>query len=253
MTNGSRQATTDADRPEDRRAGATCLAYAGGAGIGDQLMLSTVARELKRRGHGRVFVLTEYPDLFRHNADVGGTAIPGTRQGESFIEQSDRRCLDLTYLINYNLVTEERDQPPDPILAYLCRMAGVTGRVDLRPYVTLSDAERGWGAPYCGYIAVQSTAGGARSRSLNKEWFPERFAEVAAHLIKSHAVVQVGSAQDPPVPCTHDLRGGTSLRQLAAVFSHCRMYVGLEGMPMHMARAVDCPSVIVYEIGRAHV
>ena len=24
------------------------------------------------------------------------------------------------------------------------------------------------------------------------------------------------------------------------------MYVGLEGMPMHMARAVNCPSVIVY-------
>jgi ADP-heptose:LPS heptosyltransferase len=24
------------------------------------------------------------------------------------------------------------------------------------------------------------------------------------------------------------------------------MFVGLEGLPMHMARAVDCPSVIVY-------
>jgi ADP-heptose:LPS heptosyltransferase len=48
------------------------------------------------------------------------------------------------------------------------------------------------------------------------------------------------------VPCTHDLRGKASLRQLAALLAHCRMLVGLVGMPMHMARAVDCPSVIVY-------
>ena len=48
------------------------------------------------------------------------------------------------------------------------------------------------------------------------------------------------------MPCTHDLRGKTSLRQLAAVLHHCRLFVGLVGMPMHMARAVDCPSVIVY-------
>src|SRR5262249_14318072 len=97
-----------------------------------------------------------------------------------------------------------------------------------------------------GCIAIQSSGLSGRWLLLNKQWFPERFAEVAAHLIKSHPVVQVGSAQDPPVPCTHDLRGKTSLRQLAGLLANCRMYVGLEGMPMHMARAVDCPSVIVY-------
>ena len=102
------------------------------------------------------------------------------------------------------------------------------------------------GRPYRGCIAIQSSGVGARSHFPNKEWFPERFAEVAAHLIRSHPVVQVGSPGDPPVPCTHDLRGRTSLRQLAAVLAHCRLFVGLVGMPMHMARAVDCPSVIVY-------
>jgi ADP-heptose:LPS heptosyltransferase len=125
-------------------------------------------------------------------------------------------------------------------------MPGVTGRIALRPYLRLTAAERAWGAAYRSAIAVQSSGLGARVRALNKEWFPDRFAEAAARLIGSHPIVQVGSPTDPPVPCTHDLRGKTTLRQLAAVLANCRMFVGLEGMPMHMARAVECPSVIVY-------
>lgn len=128
----------------------------------------------------------------------------------------------------------------------MCRMAGIAGPVGLRPYIHLSRAESDWGLPYRGWVALQSSGRSARWPSPNKEWFPERFGEVAAHLMRTHSVVQVGSRDDPPIPCTHDLRGRTSLRQLAAVLRHARMFVGLEGMPMHMARAVDCPAVIVY-------
>src|SRR5262249_55309987 len=67
---GLRRVASRLVRPVRRLVGATCLAYARGAGIGDHIMLSTVVRELKRRGHRRVFVFTEYPELFRHNADV---------------------------------------------------------------------------------------------------------------------------------------------------------------------------------------
>jgi ADP-heptose:LPS heptosyltransferase len=149
-------------------------------------------------------------------------------------------------MINHNPITDERDAPPDPVPAYLCRKAGITVRVDLRPYISLSKAERAQGTPYRGCIAVQSSGLSARWQLLNKQWFPERFAAVAAHLIRSHPIVQIGCPGDPPVPCTHDLWGRTSLRQLAAVLAHCSLFIGLIGMPMHMARAVDCPSVIVY-------
>jgi hypothetical protein len=231
-----------------RMVGATYLSYAYGdrSGIGDHLMLSTIARELKRRGQRRVFIATIYPELFHRNPDVDGVAIPGSRMDRLFIRLAGDRIVTPTYVINMNPVTEERDQPPDPILAYLCRLAGITGRVEIRPYITLSGSERDCGAPYRGCIAVQSTGLGGRVPLPNKEWFPERFAEVAAHLIKTRPVVQIGSPGDPPVPCTHDLRGRTSLRQLAGLLSQCRLLVAPVGMPMHMARAVDCPSVIVY-------
>jgi ADP-heptose:LPS heptosyltransferase len=118
--------------------------------------------------------------------------------------------------------------------------------VGLRPYLSLSRSQREWGAPYEGCIAVQSSGLGAGYLLLNKQWFPQRFAQVAAHLLKTHPVVQIGNPIDPAVPCTYDIRGKTTLRQLAAVLAHCRMFVGLVGMPMHLARAVECPSVIVY-------
>jgi ADP-heptose:LPS heptosyltransferase len=223
---------------------AACLSIFGG--IGDHMILTTVARELKRRGQGRIFVISEYPDLFHRNPDVDGVAVPGSRLGRFLERLAGDRRLRPTYLIDYDPTTEERVQPPDPILAYMCRMSGITGRVDLRPYVTLSESERAWAAAYRGCVAVQSSGLGARFLMRNKQWPPARMTEVAAHLLRSHPVVQIGSAGDPAVPHTHDLRGKTTLRQLAGLLSQCRMFVGLVGMPMHMARAVDCPSVIVY-------
>jgi ADP-heptose:LPS heptosyltransferase len=231
-------------RPVRRLVDATCLQYDGG--IGDHLLLATIARELKRRGRRHVFIISDFADLYRHNPDVDGVAAPGSRLCRFYIKLAGERSIWPTYLIDHDVVTEERTQPPDPSVAYMCRMAGVTGRIDIRPYLFLTQRERAWGEPYRGCIAVQSSGLGARVRMLNKQWFPERFAEVAAHLVASHPIVQVGSPDDPPVPCTHDLRGKTSLRQLAAVLAHCRMFVGLEGMLMHLARAVECPSVIVY-------
>jgi hypothetical protein len=56
---------------------AVCLRYYGG--IGDHLMLSTIAHELKRRGTRRVFIISEYAELFHRNPDVDGPALPDTR------------------------------------------------------------------------------------------------------------------------------------------------------------------------------
>jgi ADP-heptose:LPS heptosyltransferase len=231
-----------------RIAGATCLWYRYG-GIGDHLMLSTVARELKRRGTRNLLVITEYPDLFLHNRDITALAAPGSRRAGAFLRLAGESTLTPAYhdlLIRDDPTGERRNPPPEHLLACLCRAAGMVGPVDLRPYLMPSESERASAAPYHGCIAIQSSGLAGRFPLLNKQWSPERFAEVAAHLIEDHPVVQIGSPDDPPVPWTHDLRGKTPLRRLAAILSHCRLFIGLVGMPMHLARAVDCPAVIVY-------
>jgi ADP-heptose:LPS heptosyltransferase len=62
--------------------------------------------------------------------------------------------------------------------------------------------------------------------------------------------VQIGSTDDPPLPVDADLRGKTTIRETAAVLAASEMFVGLEGFLIHLARAVDCPAVVVFG-GRA--
>ena len=49
------------------------LAYFGG--IGDDLLLTTVLRELRRRGVAGTWVMSEHAALYRHNADPERTLI----------------------------------------------------------------------------------------------------------------------------------------------------------------------------------
>ena len=59
-------------------------------------------------------------------------------------------------------------------------------------------------------------------------------------------VIQLGSADDPKLEGATDLRGKTTVRQSAAILANSFVFIGLVGFLMHLARAVDCRSVIVY-------
>ena len=59
-------------------------------------------------------------------------------------------------------------------------------------------------------------------------------------------VIQIGAASDPKLEGAMDLRGKTTIRQSAAILANALVYIGLEGFLMHLARAVDCRSVIIY-------
>ncbi len=80
----------------------------------------------------------------------------------------------------------------------------------------------------------------------NREWYPQRFQELCAQLRSDVRVVQIGSSSDMKLEGAIDLRGKTSLRQTAAVLANSLVFIGLVGFVMHLARAVDCRSVIIY-------
>jgi ADP-heptose:LPS heptosyltransferase len=128
----------------------------------------------------------------------------------------------------------------------MCRRCGIKGEVELRPYVTLSEEERGAAAPFADCLVVQSSRRSASLAIGNKEWLPERFQSVTDELLRQHRVVQLGLRDDPPLHGAEDWRGRTSLRESAAILAQARGFVGLVGFLMHLARAVECPAVIVY-------
>jgi ADP-heptose:LPS heptosyltransferase len=147
---------------------------------------------------------------------------------------------------HYDPVADADEPPTEQILATMCRRAGLTGRVALRPYLFLTPEELAAGRRGTRQIAIQSSGRAAAHFMQNKEWFPERFQQVCDALCPAHTVVQIGSAKDPALAGALDLRGQTSLRESAAILANSTVFIGLVGFLMHLARAVDCRSVIVF-------
>jgi ADP-heptose:LPS heptosyltransferase len=218
--------------------------FQGAGRIGDDVMCSTVFRELRKRSKRSIAIVTRNPTLFDHNPDVE-KIIPQT---DLSLNRWGRAGLPLKKLVHSGYdATRDLDLPPDEhILIRMCRLGGVRGPVELRPYIFLTAEELAAGKLAENQVTIQSTGLASPLAMKNREWYPQRFQELCAQLRSDVRVVQVGSASDMKLEGAIDLRGKTSLRQTAAILANSLVYVGLVGLVMHLARAVDCRSVIIY-------
>lgn len=215
-------------------------------GIGDSLMATVPARELSSREQGPIWIISDYPSLFDRNESVS-RVLPWSHPLAKLVLVARPANAVLLQYEKHNAETDTSIPPDAHITGIVCRQVGLTGAVDVKPVFELSNDERREYAWLDGFIAVQSAGLSSKFQIPNREWDPQRMQEVARLLRKEeHNLVQLGSIQDPALEDVVDLRGKTNLRQLAAVLSHCRLYVGTVGFLMHLARAVDCPAVIVY-------
>lgn len=211
-------------------------------GLGDQLLCSAVLRELRLRGNSHVWIISDRVDLFEGMPDASHVVtLSQYRKMPAFIRP--------TYIpLEYNTHQPEIDrsiQPSRHIISELCARAGIAGKISLRTYLNLSCREKEEGTWAAGWIAIQSSGLAANSAMKNKEWFSHRFQEVIDTLCDEFKFVQLGSKIDPPLRNAKDMRG-IARRQSASVLFNARLYLGPVGFVMHLARAVDCPSVIVY-------
>jgi hypothetical protein len=208
-------------------------------GMGDTVMCSTVAHELRRRGVKNIWLETRWAEDFASQAVFDGV-LPESFESEWLAEKLGGRIVYPSY--THSILEEDRDaSPKDHILAEMCRAAGVLGEVALRPYFEPGSA------PYPGlpreFIAITSV--GAHG-VLTKNWYLDRFQILAALLGKDLRLVQLGSLSEPLLDGVIDLRGKTDIREAAGVLRAARCFVGEVGGLMHLARAVDCPAAIVY-------
>jgi ADP-heptose:LPS heptosyltransferase len=218
--------------------------FEGAGRIGDDLMCTTVFRELRKRSKRSLAIVTRNPGLFEKSPDVDKII----RLTDSRFNRWGRAGLPLLSLAHSGYdAARDADLPPDEhILIRMCRLAGVTGPVELRPYIFLTPAELAAGRLAENQVALQSTGLASPLALMNREWYPQRFQELCAQLRSDVRVVQVGSPSDMKLEGAIDLRGKTTLRQTAAVLANSLIFIGLVGFVMHLARAVDCRSVIIY-------
>jgi hypothetical protein len=234
--------------------GAGALLFASGAGLpnvvlffgiapGDDLLCTAVLRELRKRGRGAIWMISDYPELYFGNDDAGRVLPIGADYHDFF---DFWRC-DVRRLVYAPFDQDDRSEPPDRhIIAELCAGSGIVGPVDIKPYLRLTDVEKGYGKWAKNSIVIQSSGLVAKHPMLNKQWYPHRFQEVVDAFGNEYEIVQLGGTGDPALERVKDLRGATDIRQSAAILHHARLYIGNVGFLMHLARAAECPGVIVY-------
>jgi hypothetical protein len=212
-------------------------------GLGDNLLCTAILRELHQRKRFGVWMMSEYPELFAGMNDAE-RVVPANDRYHNFMSVWRPNRPVLVYA---PLGGPDQDvSPRRHIIAELCARAGITGSIALRPYLKLTSAEKGQESWAYGRVVIQSSVLGAKYPMLNKQWDAKRFQQVVDALCNDFEFVQLGSPNDPALKHVRDLRGVTGIRQSAAILHNARLYIGGVGFLMHLARAVECPSVVVY-------
>jgi len=215
----------------------------GAHSLGDDLLCTTVLHEARRRGQPFA-IMTSRPELFRGNDDPAAL-LPVDDYYAQALRRLGARVVQ-PYYARRDLSESLRDVfPPHHILTEMCRLAGITGEIALRPYLHLSAEEQRAGHVFPRQIAIHSSCRSAAFPFTTKEWGFERFVAPARALARDFKLIQIGATDDPLLPVDMDLRGRTSLREAAAILAASQAFVGLEGFLSHLARAVDCPAVVI--------
>ncbi len=187
---------------------------------GDVLVAAGVAKALKEKHPGaRILFVTDCADVLQGHSHLHRIL--------TFDEASDR-LFDVFY--DLDLVYEYR--PGVNILDSYAESVGVKREqcevcIATDPINVLDD-----------YIVIHA----GRTAWAGRDWEPHRFQELASRLRGiGHTVVCVGTSRDHLVPCDRDLRGITSIQQLAHVIQKAKLFVGIDSLPMHIAQTVGTP------------
>jgi ADP-heptose:LPS heptosyltransferase len=218
--------------------------YCFRGGIGDELLLSVVARELKRRDRPPLTILSRHPSLFRRNPNLG-QVIPYGRIRYLRHRFFSHRLFELAYT-RYVAEKDADHIPPTHISALLCAFVGLEGKIETHPELFLTEDESHREITDTPRICIHTSGRSSKFPIPNKEWYFERFQTVVDALRSEALFVQLGSPADPLLVGVQDLRGRTTIRESAAILAGSRLFVGLQGFLMHLSRAVSCPAVVVY-------
>jgi len=209
------------------------------AGMGDALMYATVAHELKKRTPLIIEINSSYPELFKGNPDIDIASSARERRAVLLERLPKNKAISPKYWVR------DGYQPNNHILKILCAQVGITGEIGLRTYIHLTKRELEQVPSFMrNCLAIQSQ--GKLTWGINKNWHPDKFQQVVDHFKRNFTIVQLGTSDDPLLSGCIDMRDKTSLRFAAAILFWARCFVGQVGGLMHLARAVDTRSVIIY-------
>jgi hypothetical protein len=216
-----------------------------GDSLGDNLLLTTLAHELNVRGCKNVWLKCDHAFLFENNPDIKIVLPYKTLLSGQILKIFKVK----TIFPRYTIYQKNLDQDIIPEKHIILKMAdslNLKGTITNKPYFFLSDAELENGAYAKKKIIITTSTSGALKPMKNKEWHAERYQEVVDKFYPEYQFIQLGTQNDYPLNNVIDLRGKTTVRETASILKNALLLVTHVGFMMHLARAVDRSSVIIY-------
>lgn len=200
--------------------------------VGDTLLLSAMARELKRVDSD-IYIITEtlLPELFYHN--------PNVDENRGWHIYSNKNNVKTWYNI-------QKDQQEHVIFDLLKNLPYSFPRVEIGVDLYLTQAEKSAAWSVLGeksVICIMSS--GKTTFNNNREWGKANFQQVVNYFKKDFLIVQLGSLTEALLDGVMDYRG-KPLRETAAIIHESLLFIGQEGGLMHLANGVKKRSVIIF-------
>ena len=215
-------------------------------GIGDMLLLTIVAKKNFCDSGKTSSILTLYPEIFLFNNSIKRIY---TKENLALkvLRTFNYQFHDITYRCWSKLLPEKKNIFKAHVVEQFCHQLGLSGKVHLKPSIFYHDEElNSLELPSAPYVVIQSQASHSNHPQTTKDWDLAFMQEVVDELNKNFLVVQLGDQRDRPLSNVVNLTGKINFREAGIILRSSTLFVGLEGALMHMARAVDCPSVIVW-------
>ena len=187
-------------------------------------------------------MLSHYPEIFQNNPH-GLQIVPDDWKTIKLLEKIKRPST-LLYYGKWIGDNDKIDPPAKHLIAEILEKCDITGDVSLRPY-WYGDTRPTTLVPKNDYICVQSTKTYSSTPMLNKQWDEGSLIKAIKLLKDKFEVVQLGSIEEPRLPYTIDQRN-LCISDSATLLANARFFIGQVGFLMHLSRAVDTRSVIIY-------
>lgn len=191
---------------------------------GDVLIAAAVAPALKK----------QYPDCqitFR-------TMCPEVLRNNPYIDIVETTAKEDHFEVVYAMDLVYEQEPKTNILEAFADFAGVQKqdcKLFIKPEVVKELPEN--------YAVIHS----GKTKWVGREWSPTKFEIVANKLRKlGMPVVCIGLLGDHKINCDLDLRGKTTIAQLAYIIERSQIFIGIDSFPMHIAQALDTPGVCFF-------
>lgn len=200
---------------------------------GDVLLVTPIIHALKKKWPQSIItVITNHPDIFRDNRDVH-EAMKERRQRDDYEFVYD---LDLSY----------ENNPQQHIVESYAQVCNVSLE-GWKPFFFVRNEDRQFAASKLigdKWVVIHTGPTTWRGR----DWPRENFLEVARILRRDGwQVAVIGNEAGWALEnATIDLRGKTTLHQMAAVIERADLFVGIDSFPMHIAQAMMRPVVGIF-------